>query len=113
MSTRQPATLTHPETMAEYPAPPGADITTCGTCHRSWDNSLITSVTPAPAARCPFEYEHEHEPPEGECTEAETIIGATAAVKGWTPEDCIRLLCEFVEDQELTDELYAFVSAQR
>lgn len=57
---RQPeVTLTHPITQDEYPAPPGADIVTCWTCHRSWDDSLPTSLTPAPSARCPFEYEHE------------------------------------------------------
>lgn len=55
MSTSRPATLTHPVTGEEYPAPPEADIVTCGACHRSWDDSLVTSVTPAPASRCPFE----------------------------------------------------------
>lgn len=32
--------------------------TTCGTCRRSWDDAVITSMTPAPSARCPFEYFH-------------------------------------------------------
>lgn len=31
----------------------------CGTCHRWWDDAVVTSMTPAPAARCPFEYFHE------------------------------------------------------
>lgn len=33
---------------------------TCGTCGRTWDDSISTStsVTPAPSARCPFEYYH-------------------------------------------------------
>jgi hypothetical protein len=35
-----------------------AEPTTCGTCHRTWDDGLVTSVTPAPAARCPFEHWH-------------------------------------------------------
>ena len=35
--------------------------TVCGTCGRGWDDSISTSVTPTPAARCPFEYEHESE----------------------------------------------------
>jgi len=35
------------------------DIATCGTCGRSWNDAAISSVTPAPSARCPFEYEHE------------------------------------------------------
>lgn len=33
-------------------------MVTCGTCGRRWNDALITSRTPAPAARCPFEYEH-------------------------------------------------------
>jgi hypothetical protein len=34
------------------------DRVTCGTCGLSWDDSITTSITPAPAARCPFEYFH-------------------------------------------------------
>lgn len=30
----------------------------CGTCGRSWDDSIATSYTPAPSGRCPFEYYH-------------------------------------------------------
>ncbi len=30
----------------------------CGACGRSWDDGKVTSITPAPAARCPFEYYH-------------------------------------------------------
>ena len=37
---------------------PVVRMTTCGTCGRTWDDALITSITPAPAGRCPFEYEH-------------------------------------------------------
>lgn len=37
---------------------PAGDRATCGTCLRSWDDSIPTSMTPAPAARCPFEYFH-------------------------------------------------------
>lgn len=36
----------------------GHHLATCGTCHRSWDDSKSTSMTPVPAARCPFEYFH-------------------------------------------------------
>lgn len=32
--------------------------TTCGTCGRAWDDDKVTSMTPAPAARCPFEAFH-------------------------------------------------------
>ncbi len=34
------------------------DVVTCGTCGRSWDDAISTSMTPAPSARCPFEYYH-------------------------------------------------------
>lgn len=55
---------------ADYPVRPlrvgqaAGDRVTCGTCGLSWDDSIATSMTPAPAARCPFEYFHkEDEPP--------------------------------------------------
>jgi hypothetical protein len=35
-----------------------AEIMTCGTCGKSWDDSVSTAVTPVPAGRCPFEYDH-------------------------------------------------------
>jgi hypothetical protein len=45
---------------AGAPAPRSfADPVTCGTCGRTWDDKVPTGVTPAPAARCPFEYDHE------------------------------------------------------
>ncbi len=31
---------------------------TCGECGLSWDDAIITSMTPAPSARCPFEAFH-------------------------------------------------------
>lgn len=34
--------------------------TTCGHCGLSWDDDIPTSLTPAPSARCPFEYFHKH-----------------------------------------------------
>lgn len=33
-------------------------LVTCGTCGRSWDDSIATGSTPAPSGRCPFEYYH-------------------------------------------------------
>lgn len=33
---------------------------TCGSCGRTWDDAVITSVTPAPGARCPLEYMRGH-----------------------------------------------------
>lgn len=38
---------------------PVMEVATCGACGRSWNDALITSRTPAPSARCPFEYEHD------------------------------------------------------
>lgn len=35
-----------------------SDLVTCGTCNRSWDDAIVTTWTPAPSARCPFEYFH-------------------------------------------------------
>jgi hypothetical protein len=37
------------------------DRVTCGHCGLSWDDAIITSMTPAPAARCPFEAFHVYE----------------------------------------------------
>lgn len=34
------------------------DLATCGTCGRSWDDGVVTGMTPTPSARCPFEYFH-------------------------------------------------------
>jgi len=36
----------------------------CGLCKTWWDNSLITSKTPVPSGRCPFEWEHVEPKPE-------------------------------------------------
>lgn len=34
---------------------------TCGHCDLSWDDGKITSMTPTPSARCPFEYFHDYD----------------------------------------------------
>lgn len=34
------------------------NIAKCGTCGFTWDDSVPTDLTPAPAARCPNEYNH-------------------------------------------------------
>ncbi len=46
---------------------------TRGDCGRGWDDSVSTSVTPTPAARCPFEYDHENPDCETVETQAVTI----------------------------------------
>ena len=35
------------------------DIATCGTCGKSWNDALISSSTPTPSGRCPYEHIHE------------------------------------------------------
>jgi hypothetical protein len=48
--------------LAHQPIPSSfSDPVTCGTCGRTWDDAVPTGVTPAPSARCPFEYEHGEE----------------------------------------------------
>ena len=39
--------------------PDDPKATTCGTCGRGWDDTVSTSCTPVPSARCPFECDHE------------------------------------------------------
>ena len=36
-------------------------LATCGHCGRTWDDALITSRTPVPSGRCPFEDLHEYD----------------------------------------------------
>lgn len=36
------------------------EMKTCGHCLRTWDDGMISHLTPAPSARCPFEYAHTH-----------------------------------------------------
>lgn len=101
----------------DYPVQPIASILDptatramqCGTCGLAWDDAIVTSMTPVPSGRCPFEYFHEDDeydecpimvevdgPPSGErigtCTcgrpiyrsrMAGTIYHATE--DGWTP----------------------------
>jgi hypothetical protein len=42
-------------------AHPDADLATCGTCRRTWDDAVVTGCTPAPSARFPFEDDHKPE----------------------------------------------------
>jgi len=37
---------------------PIIDAVTCGTCGRTWNDAAVSSMTPAPSGRCPFETEH-------------------------------------------------------
>lgn len=35
--------------------------TTCGVCRLPWDDDKVTTYTPAPSGRCPFEAFHDEE----------------------------------------------------
>lgn len=61
-SLKRKAVLPIPKNFPVQPLKPGQpseDKATCGICGLSWDDAIITSMTPAPAGRCPFEYFHE------------------------------------------------------
>jgi hypothetical protein len=54
---KQGAITVHATGVVELePTHPRASV--CGGCGRAWDDSIPTAWTPAPAGRCPFEYEH-------------------------------------------------------
>lgn len=38
---------------------PVVEMATCGNCGRSWNDAAISSITPAPSARCPYEMDDE------------------------------------------------------
>jgi hypothetical protein len=40
------------------PDEPATDRATCLTCGLSWDDGEVTTITPTPSARCPFEAFH-------------------------------------------------------
>lgn len=40
---------------------PAISRATCGHCGLSWDDGKVTSMTPAPSARCPFEAWHDQD----------------------------------------------------
>lgn len=37
---------------------PIIELATCGVCGRTWNDAAVSGVTPVPAGRCPFEYDH-------------------------------------------------------
>lgn len=43
------------------PGQPAEDRATCGYCGLSWDDAVVTSMTPTPSGRCPFEAYHVYE----------------------------------------------------
>lgn len=94
-----------PHDFEVQPLKPGeeAKVTcTCGTCGLSWDDGKVTSMTPTPSARCPFEYFHRYGTRTGKPLKkfiiTETIrveIKATsmeAAKKRWLGKDTWELM---------------------
>jgi hypothetical protein len=89
---------------------PAEDRATCGTCGLSWDDAIITSMTPAPAARCPFETFHDYEPPKltakknrenaARRKQARKALDAYAGILGAIMrfEDDETLLCDLLAD---------------
>lgn len=59
---------------------PEGKVTTCYSCGRSWDDAFVSGVTPAPSARCPFEYQHRatrHDQRAEDEHNYQTMIGAS------------------------------------
>lgn len=103
---------------ADWPVQPlddDADATyrmTCGTCGRSWDDAIITGITPAPSARCPFEPFHMAEEDGDLFVALESFADAVESDTGSTLEDHARNAEVFIPDrefvtyaQELADDL--------
>lgn len=42
---------------------PVVELATCGVCGRTWNDAAISSVTPVPSGRCPFEHLHADDEP--------------------------------------------------
>lgn len=114
-----------PQVPADFPVKPllpgekAEDKTTCLTCGLSWDDAIVTSMTPAPGARCPFEEFHafgiykddpirrdDTKPPvkalQDAARKAETMFRNFA---GTDPGACLTAGSEHAEACEMADEL--------
>jgi hypothetical protein len=49
---------------------------TCGTCGLSWNDALISGLTPAPSGRCPYEYLHPEIAELARLTQPEAAVAA-------------------------------------
>jgi len=79
---------------------PAEDRATCGTCGLSWDDAIPTSLTPAPAARCPFEEFHDYEPPK--LTRAQKRENARRAGHARQTLEAYAEITDIGEDDETT-----------
>lgn len=50
--------FTHAVQLTDDNGKPIVTTATCGDCGLQWNDALVTSYTPAPSGRCPFEYVH-------------------------------------------------------
>ena len=53
---------------------------TCGNCGATWNDAIISSRTPAPSSRCPFENDHE------ERAELATLQALADKASGYAPD---------------------------
>lgn len=73
---------------ADHPGTRAYDVATCGTCGRSWDDSVSSAVTPTPGGRCPFEYDHEEDPGPA-CSHCGNAVGPRIDSTGQRGQDAL------------------------
>ena len=89
-------TATHEPIPADFEVQPlgsgetAEDMATCGHCGLSWDDGRVTSCTPAPGGRCPFEAFHTY-PDDEEADEPETVGDGC----DWPPVETPELLARY------------------
>lgn len=79
------------------------DPVQCGTCELWWDDAMVTSMTPAPSARCPFEQFHRDEIDVDSyvlCVDTEIVRDVMIAVGG--PTRYLRFVCSGNETADCT-----------
>lgn len=80
---------------ADWPVQPttieaAQDPATCGVCGLTWDDAIVTSMTPAPSARCPFEQFHTQEDPPMHTSDIHKLINDLSAFAMLIDEDVYR-----------------------
>lgn len=82
--------------------PSDPKATVCGTCGAAWDDSVSTSVTPTPAGRCPFEYDHDYSDDGDNVTEPAYIMLLNDGETFTNLDNCmvIKVPAKYAEDIE-------------
>ena len=83
-------------------------VAECGACERKWNDALITGTTPAPAARCPFEYEHD-EPDDKPYDAREEDIEDRTVDFDWDHRSAMFQVTNGTPDTEWTDNAIGYV----